>query len=298
MKKRIGYAAIVLFLLWPSLNGDMKPDSNESNLESLLPRVSTWEQNEDSQLYFPENLFEYINGAAEIYLSYEFNELIVAQFEQSDADANVAVEIYDMGNGRNSFGIYSAERFPDNNFIDIGIQGYLEEGSLNFLVGNYYVKLLCFECGEHSDHILKDFAQDITKRVKKVEGFPSLLSAFPREGLLPNTEKFILRNFMGYGFLHNGFLANYKHQNLEFDCFLLQGDSLEDAADMIEQFIQTRNQQDVQKISAGYHIKDKYYHHIYINLVGRYICGVLKIKDGFENIGERYLASLTQNLKN
>ena len=283
------------FLLF--FNTEGTGDYVESNLSLLLPQVTSWGQSEDPQFYLPETLFEYINGAAEIYLSYEFNELIVAQYQETDTESNVAVEIYDMGSNMNSFGIYSAERYPDNSFIDIGVQGYLEEGSLNLFAGRYYVKLLCFECEERSDLILKEFAQEITSRVKKMEGFPSLLSALPKEGLLSNTEKFILQNFMGYGFLHNGYLANYKIQSLEFDCFLVQGNSPEDASRMIEQFLQSRNQQDVQKIPGGFHIQDKYYHHIYLSTEGKYICGVMKIKDGFEKVGERYLASLIQNLK-
>lgn len=297
MKRKIKYSIIMLVLILPFFNMEVAPTSVESNLSTLLPQVSSWEQSEEPQLYLPETLFEYINGAAEIYLAYEFNGLIVAQYRGANSESNVAVEIYDMGSDMNSFGIYSAERYPDNNFIDIGVQGYLDEGSLNFLAGRYYVKLLCFECVEHSDGYLKEFAQAIMSRVKSTEAFPSLLSALPREGLLANTEKFILRNFMGYSFLHNGFLANYKLQDLEFDCFLIQGNSPGDASSMIERFLQTRNRQDVQKITGGYHIQDKYYHHIYLATEGRYICGVMKIKDGYEKVGEEYLARLIQNLK-
>jgi len=50
-----------------------------------------------------------------------------------------------MGDDKNGFGIYSLERYPDSHFISIGTQGYLEQGTLIFLAGRYYAKLMSFE---------------------------------------------------------------------------------------------------------------------------------------------------------
>jgi hypothetical protein len=115
------------------------------SLESILPKLNSWELSEETESFIPESLFEYINGAAEIYISYDFKELIVAQYKIKDGDANISVEIYDMGTGENAFGIYGAERFTDNHFISVGVQGYIEDDILNFLIGSYYVKLFCFD---------------------------------------------------------------------------------------------------------------------------------------------------------
>jgi hypothetical protein len=265
-------------------------------MTSLLPAIDTWSQTEESQNYFPENLFEYINGAAEIYLSYDFHELIVAQYQKIGTDNQVAVEIYDMGTATTSFGIYSAERYTDNVFIPIGVQGYLEEGSLNFLVGRYYIKLLCFDCGDASEQTLQDFAQGIVTRVKNPGGFPGLLQAFPVKGRLANSEKFILHNVMGYGFLHHGFMANYRLDDMDFDCFVLVGKDVADAQNMLDKYLEAKGKNNVKEIPHGYLIQDKYYHNIYISRVGHFLSGVMKIKDGKEKIGEEYLASLKQEL--
>ena len=99
-------------------------------IKTLLPRIDGWGLSEAAESYLPANLFEYINGAAEIYLSYDFEELIVGQFMKPDTDANASVEIYDMGSSVNAFGIYGAERFPENVFLPVGTQGYLEDALL------------------------------------------------------------------------------------------------------------------------------------------------------------------------
>lgn len=278
------------------LRGD-KDAETQAELKSLLPHIAQWAQTEEAQNYYPENLFEYINGAAEIYLAYDFQELIVSQHQKDQSEMNVAVEIYNMGSGKNAFGIYSAERFSDNTFVDTGLQGYIEEGTLNFLVGQYYVKLLCFDCEGQSADVLKLFSQEIVNKVGGKGSLPLLVQKFPQEGLIPNTEKYILRNFMGYSFLRNGYQANYKKGDLEFDCFFIEGKNPEDAQEMVGKYLEAKGEDNVVKNDFGYHIKDRYYHNIYLARVGSTICGVIKIKDGSEEVGKSYVKILIESLK-
>ncbi len=283
-----------LFLL--CLNDGLLKAETEFSPGSLLPKNEIWMSTEDPQNYFPENLYEYIDGAAEIYLAYDFKELVVGQYKRTDADASLSVEIYDMGNEKNSFGIYSAERFPDTRFISVGNQGYLEEGTLNFIVGRYYIKLLCFDCGDKSEAFLRFFAENILSKVKNKGQMPPLLKMFPREALVVNSEKFILNNFLGHSFLHDGYLAQYKKEEFEFDCFLVEGESPEEAQNMLDQYL-GYNKERVEKRSFGYSARDRYYHNIYLARVKNYLCGVIKIRDGFEEFGEKYLKILVNSLK-
>lgn len=273
-----------------------KAGKDELPLTSLLPEVESWKFSEPPQTYFPETLYEYIDGAAEIYLSYDFKELIVGQYKKISSLASFSIEIYSMGNEENAFGIYSAERFPEARFIAVGNQGYIEEGTLNLIVGKYYIKLLCFDCGDEAERILKFFSQSIIKNVKEKGKLPLLLQLFPKEGLVLNSEKFVLNNFMGYKFLHNGYLASYKQGDLKFDCFLIEAKSLEEAKNMISSYLAAENKEDIKRISPGYHLKDRYYQHIYLTRVKNYLCGVMKIKDGYEEVGERYLKALVGSL--
>jgi hypothetical protein len=293
--------SLILFILVSVLNGKaILLDTEEvTSLIGLLPKVEDWKYSEEPQNFIPGNLYEYINGAAEIYLAYDFKELIVGQYEKDKEveEASLSIEIYDMGNEKNSFGIYSAERFSESQFIPIGNQGYLEEGTLNFVVGRYYIKLLCFDCGEKSDEILKSFSNRIVKRVKDKGQFPPALSHFPQEGLIQNTEKYILRNFMGYGFLHDGYVASYLIKDQEFDCFIIEGKNEEDAQKMLEQYLEKKSNVDIKETSMGYLIKDRYYHNIFLARSQNHICGVMKIKDDFHELGVRYLRMLLDSLE-
>ncbi len=287
----------LVFIFASRVFGSRSAQEIQASLKSLLPVVKGIEPVESFETYFPETLFEYIDGAAEIYLSYDFKEAIVAEYKKKDSADSVTVEIYDMGNNKNSFGIYSAERYPDNKFVTLGTQGYIEEGALNFLVGRHYVKLLCFDCGEKSKEWLHTFSEAIVNRVKDNSGFPVYLKTFPKEGLIPNTEKFILRNVMGYKFLHDGYVASYRLKDLSFDCFLIEGKNLEDAAHMLKKYLEAKGTTSILEISLGYRIKDRYYHNIYLAQVNNTICGVMKILDGSEAVGESYLEKLVESVK-
>jgi hypothetical protein len=291
------FLIFILFIPLLKVEGIFSEKKDPSSLRSLLPEVELWKFTEAPMNYLPPTLFEYIDGAADIYLAYDFKELIVGQYKKGDKNQSLTVEIYDMGDEKNAFGIYSAERFPDNKFISIGNQGYLEEGALNFIAGTYYAKLLCFDCGEESSKILKLFSQKIVERIKDKGYLPHLLRFFPKEGLVPNSEKFILRDFLGYSFLHDGYTANYQLKGLDFDCFLAEGKNEEDAQKMLAEYLKTRNKAEIREAADGYRFKDRYYHNIYLARVKNYLCGVMRIKEGLEEIGDRYFRMLAESLK-
>ncbi len=270
---------------------------NSPSLQFLLPQLSNWAKTEEPSTYFPENLFEFINGAAEIYLAYDFKELSVSQYSQKGSETSMAVEIYEMSNNTNAFGIYGAERYPDNNFVTIGIQGYVEEGILNYLVGKYYVKLMCFEGSSRSGEYLELFAKAIVEKTQGQTTFPSLLNHFPKEGLVANSEKFILKNVMGYSFLHDGYLSNYKVGDFEFDSFIIQGRSEEDAQMMLDKYLEAKKSLPIQKQASFVSIKDRYYDLIFLSRVGSHICGVLKVEEGKEDIGQKYLKALVDSFQ-
>ena len=283
-----------LFLV-PSQYGDPQ-EENAHLVDALVSRLQDWKLTEKPLTFLPETLFEYINGAAEIYLAYDFRVLTVVQFGQEGSPVNLSAEIYEMSSPTNAFGIYSAERFPDSTFIPVGVQGYIEEGALNCLIGKNYVKLICFEGEGKCEDSLKLVAKTIDDISGEEKNLPSPLNHFPQKGLIANSEKFILKNVMGYSFLHDGYFANYRLDGLEFDCFLIEGKNEEDAREMLAKYLEAKKAQPTQSLSNGVLIKDRYYKNVYMARVGNTICGVMKIEEGKEDLGVEYLNALLVSL--
>ena len=106
-------AALAAVLFLAPAAGLAQAREGSPELAALVPRVDAWTPSEAPRSFFPENLFEYIDGAAESYLSYEFRELLVVDLVKKGTEATLTLEIYDMGSPVNAFGIFGAERYPE-----------------------------------------------------------------------------------------------------------------------------------------------------------------------------------------
>lgn len=146
-----------------------------------FPDLTGWKQSGEIQTFSPKDLYEYIDGAADLYLSYDFQELKVAEY-QNDKKASVIIEVYRHKTPTYAFGIYSQERLSDGNFLDIGAQGYSEKDILNFVAGNCYVKINSFKTGPEEQEVLLTFAKKVVGNLGEKGSLPSILSSFPEEG--------------------------------------------------------------------------------------------------------------------
>ena len=216
----------------------------------------------------------------------------MAQFQKTGTEASVTLEIYDMGNGTNAFGIFSVERFPENKVVDVGTLGYIEGEVLNFIVGKEYVKIMSFDSGDGTPAVLDAFARKVAGKAGEKGALPPLLSVFPRDGIIANSEKYILRNVMGFEFLRNGYMASYKaRRQSEFECFIIEADKGRDPAALLKQLLDfyAKNGQPAGDIPLGHHVRNKYGQNLYIGVAGRFLCGVNRLPDGAGTIGDRYL---------
>ncbi|HUO15080.1 MAG TPA: DUF6599 family protein [Verrucomicrobiae bacterium] len=161
--------------------------------------------------YSADSLYQYIDGGAEIYLLYDFQTLL--HQELRSVGAEVTVDIYEMGNPEDSFGIYSSERSTNYKFLPIGAEGYRGQGTLNFLEGRYYVKLS--GSGPNADALLGEFARLLSSRIGGSRTLPALLDKLPREHRIAHSEQFIKKDPLGHAFLAPAYLVTYAEGKQE-----------------------------------------------------------------------------------
>jgi len=248
----------------------------------LLSAPDGWTAAEPPQVFLPDTLYEYINGAAENYLSYGFVELALGQYGGPDG-AEMTVEIYDMGTPENAFGVYGSERYPDSRFLPLGGQGYIEEGVLNYFAGRFYVKLLAYPAGEGTEAALHAFADGVLRGIPDPGGFPLPVLAFPKAGLVENSEKFILRDFLGLAFLTRGTVASYRTaEGGAFEAFIVETESVV-AAEKTRESLAGRFAPAGEPASgpeAITRLKDPYLDGILLVPAGRFLCGAMKVREG------------------
>ena len=266
-------------------------------LAALVPHVEGWTEDGGPRSFFPETLYEYIDGAAENYLSYDFKELLVADLKKAGSEATMTVEVYDMGLPLNAFGIFGAERYPENPPMAVGDVGYLEGESLNFMAGRYYIKLLSFGLKEATAETLAGFGEKLAAAVPGKGSLPPLLTVFPKEGLVARSERYVRKNFLGYEFLHDGYTAAYTVNGQEVEGFLVEAASGTEAEAMLGRLLESlaKDKEVPEKIAAGYHVKDRYVQNMYLGRAGRILCGVRRVADASAAGGERLFEALTES---
>jgi hypothetical protein len=254
------------------------PVSSPAAMDLRFPDVSGWRLSGDVQTFNPKTLYEYINGAADLYLASDFEELKVAEYA-NEKKASVVVEAYRHRTPRDAFGIYSQERLPDGDFLRIGAQGYIDKNILNFVCGRYYVKLNSFETGDEDREVLQAIAGKVAESLGEKGGLPSLLSAFPLEGKKGNSEKYLTRNFLGYAFFNSAYTADYEIAGKTFKLFLIEAANRNEGKSIVQKYLrQVKNFE--REVSEGrYTVSDP--HHGVIDLFwkGAYIWGAVDLAD-------------------
>jgi hypothetical protein len=243
-----------------------------------FPEITGWKQSGEIQTFTPKTLFEYINGDADLYITYEFQELKVAEY-LNEKKASVIVDVYRHLTPTHAFGIYSQERLSNANFLDMGAQGYIEQNILNFLTGPYYVKINSYNTGTEDREILLTFARKVAENLGEKGALPSILSAFPTDGKKKNSERFINKNFLGYSFLHSAFTADYELSGKKFKLFIIEGADGNDCRDMIQKYLQQTSSPERNITESRYTIADLYHGEIELNWQGKYIWGILSLND-------------------
>jgi len=261
--------------------------------EFVFPEVAGWKQSGEIQTFSPKTLYEYIDGAADLYLMYDFQELKVAEY-QNAKKGSVTVDVYFHKTPIQAFGIYSQERLSDANFINIGAQGYVESNVLNFLTGPYYVRISSYNTGAEDREILLTFAKKVAEGLGEKGSLPSILSAFPNERKTKNSEKFINKNFLGYPFLHSAFTADYELSGAKFKLFVIESDPME-CKGMMQKYLQQIGSPAKEVVEGRYTLRDPYQGEIDLDWQGKYIWGIVNVSE--TDLRSKYLKLFEEGLE-
>ena len=186
--------------------------AKEIPIESLLPRKlpEGWRQIGSPQVYNQKNLFNRINGQAELFFKYGFQKSVFALYQnKSNSKDQIELDLYDMGNVLQAFGIFSKFRGGDRP-AGVGLESYLEDTSLVFYKGRYFVMLYATEA---DPSLLKRMAMTISSSIADSTPAPKEIDYFPKDGLKPGSIEYHPEGLLGYQFFKRGFQGVYIQKN-------------------------------------------------------------------------------------
>jgi hypothetical protein len=253
----------------------------------LFPQITGWKMKEEPRIYTSGDLWELIDGAADIFLSYYFQDLHIAEY--SSNKRIIRVELYRHNSLTNTYGIYTAERMPDYPQIPVGSQGYKSQGIVNFMAGNYYVKIMSSGTEEVDENTLAMIAEKVDEQLAQPEGLPEEIRLLPTEGMTYLSDNYIAQNFLGYSFFRAAFSARYGDKG-EIQLFVIRL-SPEEIRKMFEQYKATVKNENVQEKEGYFIIRDPFNGTVFLTLKGSAMVGVLNTGDEAAALGLMYKVS-------
>ena len=245
-------------------------------------------------------MYEYINGAAPSYLDYGFVSLSLQGYK-NQRKQSIDVEIYRMSGNNNGFGIYAKEKLSKSKFLPIGAEGYYEKGYLNFCKGDHYVKMKSTRLGPQAGDILPKVAEEIARQLAGKSALPSILKAFPTTGLVANSERYIAKEFLGHGFLHSAFVAEYNFgQENHARAFIILDSGAAGSKSMIHAYLKWLGEKGakVNKTDGYYQLEDPYQGRLFLRQEGGNLFGILDTDLAHAQQFLKQVASNLEQLKN
>ena len=155
--------------------------------DSIPKEISGWKAEEQDEIYDRETLYEYINGGAELYLTYDFQNVFARRFIKSDAP-EVVLEIYDMSTAKDAYGIFSSERQDEE--AGIGQDSEYGGGLLRFWKDKYFVSILAIGDEQTAKPVMFDLANNVAEAIPDTGERPEILNYIPQENLIKNSVRF------------------------------------------------------------------------------------------------------------
>ena len=218
--------AILLAATLPGLSE--VPGPIKSRLAGLLPASESRGQ----PRFYSSDLYQYINGGAEAFHNYDMVAMVHQEYRVQEVE--LTVDIYDMGNLLNAFGVYSSERSPSSRFLPIGTEAHGSALALNFWQGQYYVKLGAFGPEGKTTPVMDSSARAISQRIGSERPLPGFLRMLPEKNRIPHSELYVKKAPLGHAVLSPAYTAKYGMAGKETTLVLSEAASPDEARVRIE----------------------------------------------------------------
>lgn len=258
--------------------------------EINLPDLKGFKRITGYPVYTSENLWDFIDGAADTYLAYGFIDLHVAEYKKGKNV--IKLEIYKLSSNTMAFGIYSTERSPSFRFLNLGSQGYVAGGATNFFKGNFYVKIRTYSKYENILNSVQSLAMKVADMLSGGTEMPSAISSFPGSGKKNNEESYINESVLGHKFLNKAFKANYERDNDKFSIFVLENSNPEEAQKTIETYLSATGSQEMDPNTNRYVIKDGYNGTIFLAWKENRIVLISGLSKDQSDIADMYISDI------
>jgi hypothetical protein len=164
--------------------------------------------------FTPDNLYDKIDGKADLYLAAGFVKLNCRRFALKAApDQWLEWSVYDMGTLPHAFSVFTVQRRAEAEPLSLTQYAYKTPNSLYFVCGSNYVEAVAAEASPPLMEAVADMAgRFIAANPATPSGGAPLwqLALFPAENLVPGSHVLQTADVFGYDQFTNVFTAEYR----------------------------------------------------------------------------------------
>jgi hypothetical protein len=242
--------------------------------------------------YTPEDLYKYINGQAESFLAYGFVSLKGVSYSPESGDEDtITVDVYNMGDKLNAFGMFQSKRGSEPSSLNIGAASYGTDGYLAFYKGRRYVEILSFVKDEKwkEQHLV--IARKVAEKIKGDALPPHELSYLPESGKVDGSERYVTGGILGHAFLERGLVSEHRVEGDLVSAFVALFPSNEDAARAFEAHKDYLHEAGKECLSISgigqraFSSQEPYHKNILVAQEGPFVIGVYDLPKAQEGMG-------------
>ena len=151
--------------------------------------IEQWKRKERTRVYAgKDKLFEYINGGAEVYLSYSFIQVSTATYIKKDTDNSVKVNIWEFGSPDDAYGVFAKDRAGQG--INIGNEASLYDNYLWVWKDKYFISFEPYS-GSISPDDVTFIGTSITDNIPSGKvSLPAILRYLPEDGYVQGSSRY------------------------------------------------------------------------------------------------------------
>lgn len=174
---------------------------------SGFPEVEGWTQAGEVRIYTADNLWEYIDGAAMLFVQYGVRTCMTA--DMSAAGASVSVDLYEMGSPLRAVGVFKRESAGRGEDLTGATVAALSPPYQALMVkGSTYVKVNAYE-GELTEPAGRQLLQGLAASLPGETVMPPEFSLLPEERKVAGSEGYQPGSLLGLEELTDCLYADY-----------------------------------------------------------------------------------------
>lgn len=158
------------------------------DMRQLVPdEIYGWKTRGAVEAYDRKTIFDYIDGAGEVYLQYDFRKVMVFRLVKAD-EPTIFVELFDMGTSEDAYGVFT--HGYEGGEQDIGQGSEYRGGVVCFWKSHFFVCVFSERETPESKKAVFDLAKKISEKIKVDGAKPKLVEYLPPEGLLKQSVRY------------------------------------------------------------------------------------------------------------